>query len=122
MVGDHSAPFCQLSIVCHDSAAISISSQILPGIKTERADIANATNAFAVIFSAMRLCSVLDKAQAMLAAQAKQTLHIAGMSIEMHRNNRSGFVGDAGGCVRHVNAVRVTSSFAKYYMVTASSH
>src|ERR1051326_7292760 len=77
-------------------AALAVSSQVLGGIKTETADIADASSRTPPVFRPVGLRGVLDDDEPSPPRYFQDGIHIGRLAVEMYRQNRLGAGSDGG--------------------------
>src|SRR5258708_9267777 len=76
----------QRFIVTGHCTRIAISAEILPGIKAETGDVANAAATLSFVLSQMSLRGVFDQPKVMTGGQLAQRFQFSGLTIQMHRH------------------------------------
>src|SRR3989338_6701775 len=78
----------EILIIRNNHSRVSIRSQILPGVKTKAAKIAECSDFFPAVFGPVRLTCVFDDLEVVRTRNPQDRVHIRGLAIEMHRDNR----------------------------------
>ena len=105
VVAQHAEAVGQLRVVGGDGAAVAQGAQVLAGIEAPGHGIAVRAQALALVARAVRLRAVFQHAQAVLAGNGQNCVHIGGLTVEMHRQDDFGARGDGGLDARRVDVV-----------------
>src|SRR5262245_66617820 len=100
-------PLRQSRIGGDDGAAISQRAEILCRIKTECAGEADRADWPAIGRGQVRLAAVFDERNSILRSHTRQPVHVSGLTIEMHRQDRARSRGNGSYDGRSVNRQRL---------------
>src|SRR2546429_7619556 len=103
-----------LAVIGDHDAAIAVSSQIFPGVKTKSRGVSQRSNPLALVARAMSLAGVFDHHQPVLVGKLSDGIHVGGVPVQMHGNNGFGAARDGSLDRLYVQRVRVWIDVHQY--------
>src|SRR6516164_1076742 len=86
VIGKHTAPCSELSVVGSDRSCISHCAEILGGVEAEATHVAQRTNAAISVSRTGRVGAIFDHIKASTSSQVAYFIHLGREAIEMNRN------------------------------------
>ena len=114
VVPQHFEALGNLAVIGDHDAAIAVSSQIFPGVKTKSRGVSQRSNPLALVARAMSLAGVFDHHQPVLVGKLSDGIHVGGVPVQMHGNNGFGAARDGSLDRLYVQRVRVWIDVHQY--------